>query len=312
MKDKLLSLFKSNNIPSDTSGPNWIVIRCPLCTDDPSMHMNINIHTGSWHCWRSDTHRGRFINKLLKILGLPTLTDKTLPDPDALEAIASGSFFEENTAEISKEVPKRPVNFSLIGDKMLDEPYRKYLMSRGFDESDISILIARYGLMRDTDLISPWSDRIIFTFEQHGIPAWTGRSIWPIDKRLRYLSPSGSVLNIKDFVFNYDNLWHSPGKILLVTEGPFDALKVDYYGWEFGIRATCLFGVQISDAQLDRIKELAALYEIFIAFDSDATLEALKLNLRLPGSTLFPLSGYKDFGEIPKEEIKNILRRIVA
>ena len=64
---------------------------------------------------------------------------------------------------------------------------------------------------------------------------------------------------------------------LYVLEGPFDALKIDFYGQEFGIRATCLFTANITDAQKELLERLSDYYDLYILNDEGAFTNALDI-----------------------------------
>jgi len=105
-----------------------------------------------------------------------------------------------------------------------------------------------------------WQNRIILPITlDYELVTWTGRDI-ARESNLRYRSLSedeGASISIKDTVFNYDKLIAAHGNILFVTEGPFDATKIDFYAKSMNCRATCLFSKALRDSQSILLSELA-------------------------------------------------------
>ena len=74
-----------------------------------------------------------------------------------------------------------------------------------------------------------------------------------------------SSRNIKDCLFNFDEIsTQSEFDTLVFCEGPFDALKLDYYGGRraYGnFRATCYFGITPTPTQVWMTYELCKKYK---------------------------------------------------
>jgi hypothetical protein len=195
---------------------------------------------------------------------------------------------------------------------------------RGFLGDDAEVAASYYGLLYSNE--DSWNQRIIFPiYMDEKLLCWTGRSIRP-DAELRYLSLSHkskdkskgqvAVRNIKDTLWNYDDLIKQGGKRLYLVEGPFDALKLDFYAKPYNIRATCLFNNQISDAQAGWIAKLSKKFEdVRILFDTGAMTEALRMQIKISGliSGFDTLpNGVKDPGDLNKEQIYSLIQKTVS
>ena len=126
---------------------------------------------------------------------------------------------------------------------------------------------------------------------------------------LRYLSHPGPV--VKRNLLWYDRLLRHGGRKLIITEGPFDALKVDYAFNDAGVpnKVTCTFGVSYTPEQLDQIRELSTVFDkVVILFDDGAMGVALTLQRDLrdiqPSVAHVP-RGVKDPGMMT---VKQVLR----
>jgi len=152
-----------------------------------------------------------------------------------------------------------------------------------------------------------YKDRLLIPFyRENMLIAWTARAIGNPKYAPRYLSSN----LVKTTVFNEDGL--AGGNTLFVVEGPFDALKIDFYGQKFGVSATCVFGTNISPDQVLILSDLRKLYgRVVILFDHDAIepsfmaldwLQASNVEIgQLPDGT-------KDPGEMSRQEIETWLK----
>lgn len=166
-----------------------------------------------------------------------------------------------------------------------------YVVSRGVTSPDIiTAYDLRYHYMMNA---------VIFPIKRDGIVyGWQARKIAPKPDELRLISSSG--LNKSDFLLNYDRARNSSG--IIMTEGPFDCMKVDIYG----MGAVCSFGKQISQSQIKQILESKA-ERVYVGLDPDAFLEMYDVVDRLgTGKKIYrilPPSGRKDFGECSEQEV---------
>jgi hypothetical protein len=74
-------------------------------------------------------------------------------------------------------------------------------------------------------------------------------------------------------------LWSAPQpKVLVVCEGPFDAMWLTCFGHSFGVYATCLFGLSMSAPQSWYLSELKQRFpRVVVLLDAAATFQAFKI-----------------------------------
>lgn len=190
--------------------------------------------------------------------------------------------------------------FKQINPTGLTRRFWCYLERRGFD--DVQALIDRYNLM--CCQVDRWKDRVIIPIYSGGkLAGWTARAIQNTVSAPRYLTSSPEV---KNTIFNEDEL--TGGETLYITEGPFDALKVDFYGAP-RIRATCLYGVNPTLAQISILRQVVKRYDrVSILFDHEAQEQAMSLRDYLPskvGIASLP-KGVDDPGNLSQGQILNL------
>lgn len=317
-------LLVDNNIPFVEKGKNVAKgnynIACPFCgSSDPSHHMGINIQTGAWGCWRNSEHRGNKPHRLISaMLGCSfdaaddfvrqyTKLDFSLDSNDltgSLELIFKNKGKEKET--VSSGVLSLPEEFLMLGNGLMSSfSFRNYLQNRGF--SDVYKLADRYNLRYAIQ--GEYRDRIIVPLYSKGkLMCWTGRTIKNMDLRYKTLNKEhGAIKTLKNFVFEPRDIYKG-GKALFITEGPFDAIKVDYYGQELGVRATCLFGLSYTDEQIWALRDLIPFYKkAYIMMDSGAETVGMRLLSELSDLSniaLFDVSSYADDpGNLTKEQV---------
>ena len=288
-------LFEANNIEYVSSGPNTkggeISIRCPFCgEEDPSQHLGINQNTGTWACWRDVTHRGISPYRLISAL---------LGVSQARARLIAASYSQANPD--SFDVPVTPLGVpqgkikpvKLLDDFIPIEPYSlthkfwMYLWKRGFDEPNK--VIEQYQLK--ACLTGRYRGRLIITIydQNHNLIGWQGRALIQQPQAPRYLSNSEVV---KKTIFNLQNL--TEGEVLYVCEGPIDALKLDFYGAEYGQRATCTFGVTLTTEQLYLLSSLKNRFRrIVLMMDNDGPAMSASFGLS-------DWLGNIEFGSLPE------------
>jgi hypothetical protein len=167
-----------------------------------------------------------------------------------------------------------PGNFRILRNETYASNYIKYMYSRGYKRKDISLLHKRYNLRYANSGFFKY--RVILpVYIDHKLVTWTGRTI---DKGsdLRYstlttkpekakqLGTSLAKLPISDCLGFFDHLMKHPKKTLFITEGPFDALWLDYHFQTLDCRATCLFGLTMSENKKWLFDRLADKFEEFV------------------------------------------------
>jgi len=276
--------FEKHHIEYVTRGPNVasgnINIQCPFCAaSDPSHHLGVSLETGKWGCWRRADHRGIKPHRLIRALlrcspaEAATIAGTTGPELGEFDNYVASWFQDPEIIEDAK-ILTLPREIQFLGDSGMSMRFISYLKGRGYDAQEIDELAIEYDL--HYCLTGEWKDRLIFPVHStRGLVSWTGRSIHP-DEKIRYksLSLEESVLNIKHTLFNFVDLIGESRDTLVITEGPFDAMRVDYLGYEDDIRSTCLFGTSISEQQVLLLSEISSFYSRKVILFDNATLDA--------------------------------------
>lgn len=304
-----IGLFDSNSIEYTSRGPNTkrgeISIKCPYCgDDDPSMHMGISLTKEAWGCHRNATHRGKSPIRLITALLNCSVSQAKLiaaqygvADPASFDTLPALNLTSEAPSPVKAPL-KLPPEFRAISHF---DRFWRYIAHRGFE--DAGGVIAEYRLK--CAVSGRFKDRVITPFYQGGqLIGWTGRAIINPVSAPRYLSSGAEV---KKTIFNEDEL-REGGELLFITEGPFDAIKVDFYGQELGARATCTFGTSFTVDQIAIISSLPFNLKI-ILFDNGAIEQAWSVFDWLPRSVVAKLpDGVDDPGDMSENQIVELVR----
>ena len=311
-----------------------INISCPFCNasanPDPSYHLGVDPHTGYWSCWRNRKHKGKRLHRLL--MKLLRISYKEACDilGEKVDWVREGSFhiFDEdfdtttlfggvNDEDVEEKVLELPEEFRRFNGYLSEKPFLQYLQhGRKFHRSHVLEVVDLYDF--HFVISGKWQNRLILPITlDTTLQTWTGRHLQP-DATLRYRSLSekeGALMSIKDLVFNYDALINEGGRILFVCEGPFDAIKLDFYARDLDCRATALFSKALRTSQSYLLAELANVFDkIVILLDaeeleatlvSDSTL-AFLTNQVVTGE-LEP--GFKDPGELNPSAVYRLVER---
>jgi hypothetical protein len=302
-----VDFLTDNNIEYVTRGPNTkrgeISIKCPFCgegDDDPSQHMGISTIRDAWGCLRNSRHRGLQPDRLVAaIIGCSSYQARLIvsqyseSDPESLGVAPSPA--ESAGPEIDPPI---------LRSIKPNDRFWQYLEIRGYGDAVFSV-VEQYRLACCTT--GRFKDRIIIPFYRGGkLIAWSGRAI--VDPKLapRYLSSN----LIKTIIFNEEQL-SSGGRVLYVVEGPFDAMKLDYYGQEYGVRATCGSGINMTAAQTVILNTVAQRFDkVVVLFDAGTLEQAFVAMdwLHHPNVKLGQLpEGVKDPGELDHSAITSMI-----
>lgn len=281
-----LRLLKEQRVPYIESGPNVkrgeVAIQCPFCgSADPSKHMGLNLETGWWSCWRNRSqHSGKSpIRLIMRLLNLPygrareaAGLDDSYIDPEGFDVMAARVMGRNK--EVVKPVggDRRFLEFDpSFRPLVLRSKHLDYLSDRGFD-NDAAQLAEKYQLMGSARG-SLWQDRIIIPYFQNGdLVTWTGRAIAPSNYRYKDLNLDDSLLAPKETLYNHDAMLGG-GKALVIQEGPFDVLKVDFYGEPFRVRSVGLSTNSISDQQAFLLQEAVGKFDkVIVMMDTKSRL----------------------------------------
>jgi hypothetical protein len=293
-----------------------VSVQCPFCgDDDPSEHLGISLSSANWGCLRNAQHRGhKPFHLVAALLGCSmaqarlAVAQFSAPDvdglDDALQALEAVSAAPE-PAQPRVTKMQHIDEFRHITGEGSSRKHWKYLYQRGFDSP--SALADEYGLMYCTT--GQWKDRIIIPVLVNGeMIAWTARALGNPKNAPRYLSSSNAV---KETIFNEDEV-RKGGNLLFVTEGPFDALKLDYYGKPFKARATCIFGLTLSIDQVTLLKLARPHYrQVILLFDENTLEQSFYAQDWLqPNVTIGHLpKGVKDPGSMRVDQVVTFIKQ---
>lgn len=314
-----IGFFKRHNINYVTGGPNFsrkmrANIRCPFCGDaDPSEHLGVSA-AGWWGCLRNAAHRGKSPHFLIqKLLGCSSeearrivgVKEESAPTRDDL-AESFAALKRAVGGVPTKSRPKKlefPSEFKpLLNGSPFAEPFLEYLEERGFRGPQITWLAKNYDLHYARR--GRYAYRLVVpVYDRYGrLLTWTARSIRQ-DATLRYdtLRSSGdpsdgrgpvALAPDKETVLGLPVLYAAQNpKVLVLVEGPFDALKITAFGRGLGVYAAALFGLNVSESQVAEILELSQRFErTYLLLDKGAELHKLRLASELPLATLGILS----------------------
>jgi len=316
-----------NNIHYVTRGPNTkrgeLSIQCPMCGDeDPSEHLGINLQTGKWGCHRDAGHRGKSSRTLIKaILGCSSpqagfiVKQYSHSDPDTLEAAlavleADNNGTIEHDEDIAMQARLQQMgpqfkDFNRIKTRGITQRFFEYLQNRGFENPQF--VIDRYDLR--CALTGKYKDRIIIPIRHNDeLIGWTSRALGKPLNAPRYLASSEDV---KAFIFNYDQLKYGAQR-LIITEGPFDAIRVDNHNficedrldYPISFRATCTFGTSVTVSQIALLRALKKNFnETWVLFDHGAENSANDLAEWIGAKVANLPDNYDDPGELDNEEL---------
>ena len=327
MKFNVLSFLHQHRIAYISKGVNVkkgeININCPFCaktaSPDPSFHLGIDEERLQFSCWRNKRkHAGRTLHKLIMELAKCSYEQAcTLLGhrPIWLEENVFEHLFDEKAVAQKSELTLLDSFQALDPEKLRHQRFAHYLTEdRGYGVNDLYRLSRRYSLQ--VAISGSYKDRIIVpNYIQSRLVNWTGRSIYP-NASLRYLSldaSHGALVSIKECLFNEKALF-AGGQLLVVTEGPFDAMKVDFYGAAYGVRATCLFNKKATVHQLGCLGELCNLFDrIVVMFDQGEVVDQLAFisQMEWTGRVDWVVdwdcpSHVKDPGELSKQDVKHL------
>ena len=306
-------------------------ITCPWCGDaDHGFKLGISLSGKGFNCWRNRIHSGvrphRLIQALLKcsyfeaqrIVGDQSpLVLGDLPFAAQVNLVLSGQHDQQPyNPELKMPDEMYPIGYAKHGSR---EFFLKYLNSRGYPGLEAKVVSTINNL--HAAFKGPFAYRLIFPIEMYeGFVCWTGRTINPsTEPRYKTLTSNMekqipgyplAIRSIKDCLWNLKEIVEDPGDVLVLCEGPLDAMRVDYYGYDKGIRATCTFGKSISDEQLYLLEDILPIYkERILLLDQDAELDMLATIDRLKFIGFQPLrlpKNFKDPAELSKKDVHSL------
>lgn len=296
MKEKIGILTEIFGEPRKSGAE--LLFFCPQCRHH-KRKLSINLEKEVWKCWVCSFF-GRNLTKLINFYGSfeQKRQWRSLSGEIDLETLWNARFlFKDNEKNEEQLEITLPLEFVSLCNKKLPysalEPLR-YLNDRGLTKQDI--LKWRLGYCADGE----YGGRILVpSFNDYGVLTYfVARSykneIWP-----KYKNPVAS----KDIIFNEIDIISD--KPLIITEGIFDAMKAE--------NAIPLLGSEIKEES--NIFRFILKHEAFVylALDPDAKMKQLKICELLLEHDIQPfwvsLEGYKDLGEMTKEEVADYISK---
>lgn len=325
------SFFNDHHIDYVTRGSNVkrgnVNIACPLCGDDPSHHMGVSLEGKGWGCWRSANHAGKKPQNLIRaLLGCSYNQAKLITqqysqaDPEslseALEALQARDRPDKRPDKRGKL--KMPAEFRDVTKSGSTARFYNYLKRRGYKRP--MELCELYNLKCATT--GKWKDRIIIPIYMDGeLVSWTSRAIIKPVNAPRYLALSedqGGLINVFDALYNWDELKEG-GDLLLVVEGPFDAINVDYRLLDIEdnvkVGVTCTFGTSMSDEQAFMIASVVKKFRKgVLLYDTGATEAIFRAKELLSHTKMecgFLPDDVDDPGDMSSSQVSALIRQYI-
>lgn len=297
MSQKLEDILAQHGCAYRQSGRFEILTRCPLCGEaDPSEHLAISVRKRGWRCLRNPRqHRGKSYVRLLtlllrcsyeraqELLGVPNTRPLLAPDEFSSQWRRQLGLEQNNASLRSLELPSEARKLTLGAPR--SGGFWKYLEERGFSPEQAKWAAETYDF--HYALSGRYAYRLIIPVYSRTLQlmTWTARSVTP-NAGIRYLTLSTDYARCApgELLLGLSFLGRAnPARCLVVCEGPFDAIAVSAIGHEAGVLGTCLFGLELSDAQADLLTELCDYFDrTKLLIDNPAWTRVLGLKERLP------------------------------
>lgn len=241
--------------PAKDVGSDHIGIACPLC-DDSGFHFGIRISDGMPRgCWRTRAHwltSAELLRDTLRISmreAIEILNEgNTLAVSEdsmmsAIEMLKPKGRLQYETLEWPQETSlfekRKPRNY-LHWDYMEDRGFRPDALSR------------QYGIRWGHG--DRWDCRVMFPLHSpdQELIGWTGRACTPAE--IKYDTfPSGPAISS----IVYEPRANQAGNLLILCEGPVDALKIDCLGRPYGVSGIALLGLRDSPGKVRHVQQIA-------------------------------------------------------
>lgn len=287
-----------------------INIRCPFCPPSESRLMGLELGSPKWACWRNARHRGR--NAAYLISALTGCSSETAAELAGL-GVASGVDDLRSRLDAlngprqsqAKQLPGyelRPACFRLRPGGHRSRRFLEYLERRGLPGESV----ARYQLHGCDH--GEFRGRVVLPIVSDGrVVGATGRAIRK--KHRRYHTLPGGVgtqaLLLEQLAVG--------GQLLVVVEGPFDALALDWAAFtdQMPVHAVGLGGLALTQPKRVALDRLAARYErTVLLLDATALTRSLELQRELGAEAVIGQlpPDVDDAGELAVEPARELLR----
>ncbi len=287
---------------------NNIHVDCPFCEDGAGKrHMGLHLGSPAWGCFKSGSHRGKMAAKLVAaLLRCPWAEARAIVDDQDWVSDDFSKMRERLAAmgvRSGTENRLRPYAlpddlFPLLESSRQCDPFFRYLAGRGLPPQ----VAKMYNLYGASTGEYRW--RVVAPFMVKGtIVAATGRHIGRAKQRY-HTQPADAT---DKTVFNYDMAasLDCEDATLVLVEGPFDAMVLDWLFESLGLPASAiaLAGLGYGPDKRAPILELAKMYKrVIVLLDRGAEAEAMRVTDDLkaagaPARMRFVPHGVKDPGE---------------
>lgn len=283
--------------------------------------MGLDTVSGHWGCWKYKDHRGKSpIRLIMRVLGIGYDQAKTSaglsqsnPDIDELKTRLRNSAKKKKPTVLEPlpdfEMPSNAFPLRLRGKR--SRPFLKYLCERDIDAE----AHARYNMYgADTQgrrSERAWCDRVILPLYSDGrLVGATGRSVGAHGLRY-YTLPDVAPTRV---LFNQQNA--TGGKLLIVVEGPLDAIKFDWVAHisDLPVHTVGLMGLQLTQGKFHQLTQLAPMYDsVLLFFDRGAYTVAMEMQRDLPfevGIVRCP-DGFEDPGAFTHNAARAFIQKLL-
>lgn len=272
-------LEKTFNIRQHQTKPDEVFWDCPFCDPFKKHHdFTFNIEKLQGSCWRGASpkcdHGFNIYSLIAEFYGIDyekarEFVESNFVDADTIRRVRrliTGLLEKGNRMipslgyEFASEWP--PTQSLVEPASPGAQVAREWLLNtRKMPPEIIEMIGPRYlGQVADGHW-RVYSDRVFFPISSAGSSAWLAYRVGNDDSRPKTMNPPGAVLS--KLMFLYDFYTESPNPVL-ICEGLFDALRLFVYG----ANATCVFGTNISDIQIDMLNRLPC-QEVVVCLDGD-------------------------------------------
>jgi hypothetical protein len=320
-----IKLLRERNIDYVTRGASTsrdnVNVKCPLCGDhDTGFHMGISLKGRGWHCWLNQAHSGKSRSKLIQLLlRVDEAAAKEIAGYETAAMPMAGTVGQTLRAKLGGEVIERPKRldflpgmYPLMKDSAFAKPFRDWMRKeRHYTTAGVEWASETYELRYSISGAFRYRMIIPIHDEKGHLVNWTGRTILK-DEDLRYralgMKPTKTLppalAQPQQSLLGLSYLWRAPNpKVLVAVEGPMDAIWLTLWGHNFGVYATCLFGLNLSEDQMVLLSALQDRFEqSYLLLDRAASLRSFKLahsGLRLKPKRLE--DHVKDPAELPPD-----------
>lgn len=310
-----------------------VYIECPYCADPGGeKYMGLSVDSSSWGCWKRDTCGGRGkspVRLIAKLLGCSTDAAALkcgwrVPEKDDLQkAFDAAMAVMDRKVRVTTKLPELPeyeYDFPFepldSSDRSHRKPFRYLASKRDMDPKIVEQLGLGYCPLSKcgSDYMERrMGDRIILPISEISgrVVGVQGRALG--NHTIRYDTRPGDLTSA---VFNAGRAAEG-GDLLVIVEGPFDALVLEHAALEYDIRAhaVALMGLSFSK-KMARLQRLAKRFKhTVVCLDKG---EEFSTSLKLQEESPFgcrvvpPPDGAKDAGELHSKRAALFLKRLAS